>query len=232
MESAPALFLCAAPPPAQIVEAVEENGELTETAIDPDVDGDEEEPSSQKGGLGISKRSWTPAEDEVLTEIVLKNGAQRWSTVASHLPGRMGKQCRERCAFRGPPAPAALPSPMDALRRWFNHLCPEVKKGAWTEEEDRVIMESVREYGTRWSYIVKMMPGRTDNAIKNRRATTPAGRGGEGEGARGGARRGAGRGASWRATAREAVRARAPQVQLGDAPSEALAAPAGGGGQG
>ena len=190
MESAPALFLCPAPPPAQIVEAVEENGELTETAVDPDVDGDEEEPSSQKGGLGISKRSWTPAEDEVLTEIVLKNGAQRWSTVASHLPGRMGKQCRERSASRRPPAPAALPSPVRAPRRWFNHLCPEVKKGAWTEEEDRVIMESVREYGTRWSYIVKMMPGRTDNAIKNRRATTPArrGRGGEGRGGRMGAR--------------------------------------------
>ena len=35
-------------------------------------------------------------------------------------------------------------------------------------DEDRIIMESVREFGTRWSYIVKRMPGRTDNAIKNR----------------------------------------------------------------
>ena len=83
-------------PTAQIVEAAEEDAALTETAVVAEVDGEEEEPSSQKGGLGISKRSWTPAEDEVLTEIVMKNCAQRWSTVASHLPGRMGKQCRER----------------------------------------------------------------------------------------------------------------------------------------
>jgi hypothetical protein len=56
------------------------------------------------------------------------------------------------------------------LRRWFNHLCPDVKKGSWTADEDRVIMESVQQFGTRWSHIVKLMPGRTDNAIKNRRA--------------------------------------------------------------
>ena len=48
--------------------------------------------------LGIGKKSWTNAEDEILGEVVEKNGAQRWSTVATYLPGRAGKQCRERCA--------------------------------------------------------------------------------------------------------------------------------------
>ena len=45
---------------------------------------------------GISKKSWTKAEDAALSGIVQKNGAQRWSSVAAQLPGRAGKQCRER----------------------------------------------------------------------------------------------------------------------------------------
>jgi hypothetical protein len=47
---------------------------------------------------GISKKSWTKEEDQILTRIVQNNGAQRWSNVAAQLPGRAGKQCRERCA--------------------------------------------------------------------------------------------------------------------------------------
>jgi hypothetical protein len=59
----------------------------------------------------------------------------------------MGKQCRER---------------------WFNHLAPSVKKGEWTVEEDMRIMAAVQQHGTKWSVIVKELPGRSDNAIKNR----------------------------------------------------------------
>ena len=56
------------------------------------------EPRRGVSKLGIGKKSWTAAEDDILAEVVAKNGAQRWSMVAAQLPGRAGKQCRERCA--------------------------------------------------------------------------------------------------------------------------------------
>ena len=56
-----------------------------------------------KGEAGMVKGPWTAEEDETLMQLVDKYGPKKWKDIATFLPSRIAKQCRER---------------------WCHHLCP------------------------------------------------------------------------------------------------------------
>jgi hypothetical protein len=101
----------------------------------------------------LVKGSWTRQEDEMIIHFVQENGIKDWSKLASLLPGRLGKQCRER---------------------WRNHLDPDVNRAPWTDEEDQILIDWHEKIGSKWVKMADYLPGRSDNAIKNRWNSTLA----------------------------------------------------------
>jgi hypothetical protein len=107
---------------------------------------EEASPDNEREKEGTTRKQWTAQEDALVRHLVGVHGTRSWTLVAQHLPGRTGKQCRER---------------------WHNHLDHDIRKDAWTLEEDRMLLELHSKFGNKWADIAKYLPGRTDNASKN-----------------------------------------------------------------
>ncbi|XP_042482507.1 transcription factor MYB93-like [Macadamia integrifolia] len=96
---------------------------------------------------GLKKGPWTPEEDEKLMDYIQKHGHGSWRALPK-LAGlnRCGKSCR---------------------LRWTNYLRPDIKRGKFSEDEERTIIQLHSVLGNKWSAISTHLPGRTDNEIKN-----------------------------------------------------------------
>ena len=95
---------------------------------------------------GIIKGSWKKEEDQEILRLVHKYG-KSWSKISKILNTRNGKQIRDR---------------------FINVLDPEIRKGKFTEEEDKKLVSLFQQFGPKWATISKYYPNRTADMIKNR----------------------------------------------------------------
>ncbi|KAA0031610.1 transcription factor WER-like [Cucumis melo var. makuwa] len=95
----------------------------------------------------VKKGVWTPEEDQKLIDYVNKYGHWNWRRLPKFAGLlRCGKSCR---------------------LRWMNYLRPNIRRGGFSLEEEETIIQMYAQIGGRWSTMAGVMPGRTDNDIKN-----------------------------------------------------------------
>lgn len=102
--------------------------------------------SSSQESTTLRKR-FTEEEDNILKHVIQKLGIRNWSEVAKYLPGRSGRQCRDR---------------------YNNYLFKDISFRPWTEEEDSIILHKYLIYGNHWAKISTFLVGRSGNNVKNR----------------------------------------------------------------
>ncbi|KAL2038487.1 hypothetical protein N7G274_008826 [Stereocaulon virgatum] len=99
------------------------------------------------------QRRWTPEEDGVLQKEVQSQAAANngtvddWNLIAQKIEGRSNKDCR---------------------KRFYNGVAGGLKKGSWTEEEDRLLEQHVDEYGPAWALIAQTMKTRSADQCSKR----------------------------------------------------------------
>jgi myb proto-oncogene protein len=89
----------------------------------------------------LRKGLWSPEEDEKLIQYMLTNGQGCWSEIARNAGlQRCGKSCR---------------------LRWINYLRPDLKRGAFSPQEEELIIHLHSILGNRYFFF----SGQPNNAI-------------------------------------------------------------------
>ena len=96
---------------------------------------------------GVVKIKFTPQEDQRLTSLFYSVQPTNWNVIALFMPNRTPRQCRDR---------------------WKNYLNPELRNDPWTPEEDQLLCEKYKLYGSKWGKIAPFFVNRSDNSCRNR----------------------------------------------------------------
>ncbi|CAO1385888.1 unnamed protein product [Diamesa hyperborea] len=94
--------------------------------------------------------SWTPEEDDLLQKAVEKYtfcGASNWNKISEAIKNRTKVQCYNRYIFSCRDQP--------------------VKRGNFSTEEDKIILDYVDKHGINYNEITKLLPERTVTQIRN-----------------------------------------------------------------
>lgn len=103
--------------------------------------------STKKKRSPTCRIKFTPRENAMLKYLIDTFGTRDWVLIASMMPGRSPKQCRDR---------------------FCNYLSEERQIGPWTTEEDELLLSLLKKIGPKWVEISKQIPQRSENDAKNR----------------------------------------------------------------
>ncbi|KAJ6218652.1 hypothetical protein RDWZM_009809 [Blomia tropicalis] len=141
----------------------------------------------------ILKGSWTPEEDEKLRKLMEKDGS-KWSLIAQYMGNRTDSQCKKHWEhllnknewtqeeekklselvneygnnWKKITENMTNHSYSDCFKKYHMHLNSNIRKGKWTQNEDKILKDLVEKFGKKWCKIADCMKNRNYHQCQQR----------------------------------------------------------------